>query len=73
MPWSNSRFSEAKLMCSLRPQRIEQLPAGVFTVGVRRLAGGTTSLAEAVGQATDVDFDLEPPRFAEILKPADLG
>jgi prevent-host-death family protein len=40
----------------------------------RRLTGGNMSLAEALAQPGDGDFDFEPPRVSgEIFKPADLG
>lgn len=40
----------------------------------RRLTGGTMSLAEALVQPGDADFDFEPPRLGGgIFKPADLG
>lgn len=40
----------------------------------RRLTGGTLSLAEALAQPGDGDFDFEPPRLrGGLFKPADLG
>jgi len=40
----------------------------------RRLSGGTMSLAEALAQPGDDDFEFTPPRMGEgIIKPADLG
>lgn len=40
----------------------------------RRLTGGTMSLAEAVAQPGEGDFDFEPPRLrGGLFKPADLG
>ncbi len=40
----------------------------------RRLTGGNMSLAEALAQPGDADFDFEPPRVGdEMFKPADLG
>ena len=40
----------------------------------RRLTGGNMSLAEALAQPGDADFDFEPPRVdGGMLKPADLG
>ena len=39
----------------------------------RRLTGGEMSLAEALAQPGDADFEFEPPRFGGgIFKPADL-
>ena len=40
----------------------------------RRLAGGDTSLAEALAQPGDAaDFDFDPPRVGGFIKSADLG
>ena len=40
----------------------------------RRLTGGNMSLAEALVQPGDADFDFEPPRVGdEMFKSADLG
>jgi prevent-host-death family protein len=39
----------------------------------RRLAGGNISLAEALAQPDDADFEFKPPRVAGIVKPANLG
>jgi prevent-host-death family protein len=39
----------------------------------RRLAGGNMSLAEAMAQAGDRDFEFEPPRFDFNVEPPDLG
>jgi len=40
----------------------------------RRLTGGTMSLAEALAQTGDADFDFKPPRLrGGLFKPADLG
>jgi prevent-host-death family protein len=39
----------------------------------RRLAGGTMSLAEALAQPGDIDFEFEPPRVGGVVKSADLG
>ena len=40
----------------------------------RRLTGGTLSLADALAQPGDGDFDFEPPRLqGGLFKPADLG
>jgi prevent-host-death family protein len=40
----------------------------------QRLTGGNMSLAEALAQAGDADFDLKPPRLGGgVFKPADLG
>jgi prevent-host-death family protein len=40
----------------------------------RRLTGSSMSLAEALAQPGDADFDFKPPRVGgEIFKPADLG
>ncbi len=40
----------------------------------QRLTGSTMSLAEALAQAGDADFDFKPPRLGGgIFKPADLG
>jgi prevent-host-death family protein len=40
----------------------------------RRLAGGNMSLAEALAQSGDSEFDFKPPRVGDgLIKPADLG
>lgn len=40
----------------------------------RRLTGGNMSLAEALAQPGDTDFDFKPPRLrGGLFKPADLG
>jgi hypothetical protein len=40
----------------------------------QRLTGGDMSLAEALAQPDNVDFDFDPPRIrGGIFKPADLG
>jgi prevent-host-death family protein len=40
----------------------------------QRLTGGNMSLAEALAQQGEADFDFDPPRFGDgIFKPADLG
>jgi prevent-host-death family protein len=39
----------------------------------RRLAGGAMSLAEALAQPGDADFDFKPPRVGSVIKSADLG
>ena len=40
----------------------------------QRLSGGNMSLAEALAQPGDADFDFKPPRMGgRIFKPADLG
>jgi prevent-host-death family protein len=40
----------------------------------RRLTGGGMSLAEALAQPGDADFDFDPPRLrGGLFKPADLG
>jgi prevent-host-death family protein len=39
----------------------------------RRLSGGNMSLAEALAQPGDADFEFKPPRVGDgIFKPADL-
>jgi prevent-host-death family protein len=39
----------------------------------RRLTGGEMTLAEALAQPDNVDFEFEPPRFGGgLFKPADL-
>ena len=40
----------------------------------QRLTGGNMSLAEALAQPGDADFDFKPPRIGGgLFKPADLG
>jgi prevent-host-death family protein len=39
----------------------------------QRLTGGAMSLAEALAQAGDDDFEFEPPRIAGLVKAANLG
>jgi prevent-host-death family protein len=39
----------------------------------RRLSGGAMTLAEALAQPGDADFDFDAPRAGGIFKPADLG
>jgi prevent-host-death family protein len=39
----------------------------------RRLTGGGMSLAEALAQPGDADFDFDPPRVDGLFKPADFG
>lgn len=39
----------------------------------QRLAGGDMSLAAALAQPSDADFEFTPPRLGSIVKPADLG
>jgi prevent-host-death family protein len=39
----------------------------------RRLSGSNMTLAEALAQPGDADFDFDPPRVARLFKPADLG
>jgi PHD/YefM family antitoxin component YafN of YafNO toxin-antitoxin module len=39
----------------------------------RRLTGGDMTLAEALAQPGDTDFDFEPPRAGGIFKPTDFG
>lgn len=40
----------------------------------QRLTGGTMSLADALAQPGDADFDFKPPRLrGGLFKPADLG
>ena len=40
----------------------------------QRLTGGNMSLAEALAQPGDADFDFKPPRLrGGMFKPADLG
>ena len=39
----------------------------------RRLTGGNMTLAEALAQPGDAEFDFDPPRADGIFKPADLG
>ena len=40
----------------------------------QRLTGGNMSLAEALAQPGDADFDFKPPRIGGgMFKPADLG
>jgi prevent-host-death family protein len=39
----------------------------------RRLAGGAMSLAEALAQLGDADFEFTPPRLGSVVEPADLG
>jgi prevent-host-death family protein len=50
-------------------------PAHVLlTIGdYRRLAGGNMSLATALAQPGENDFEFNPPRLSGITKPADLG
>jgi PHD/YefM family antitoxin component YafN of YafNO toxin-antitoxin module len=38
-----------------------------------RLAGGTLSLAAALAQTDETDFDFKPPRIKLAVKPSDLG
>jgi hypothetical protein len=38
----------------------------------RRLTCGNVSLAEALAQTGNADFEFEPPRMGGIFKPADL-
>jgi prevent-host-death family protein len=39
----------------------------------RRLAGGSISLAQAVAQSGEADFEFEPPRIRSLARPADLA
>ncbi len=39
----------------------------------RQLTGGSLSLADAVAQPEDTDFEFEPPRLGEVWKDADLS
>jgi prevent-host-death family protein len=39
----------------------------------QRLTGGAMSLAEALAQAGDDDFEFEPPRIGGLVKAANLG
>jgi prevent-host-death family protein len=39
----------------------------------RRLTGSNMTLAEALAQPGDADFDFDPPRVGRLFKPADLG
>jgi prevent-host-death family protein len=39
----------------------------------RKLAGGRVSLAEALAQKNDLDFDFTPPRAAGVLRKVDLS
>ena len=39
----------------------------------RRLAGGEMSLAKALAQSDDADFEFKPPRIGRITRPAPLG
>jgi prevent-host-death family protein len=38
-----------------------------------RLAGGSMSLAAALAQPGENDFEFDPPRVDNIVRPADLG
>jgi prevent-host-death family protein len=39
----------------------------------QRLTGGAMSLAEALAQSGDDDFEFEPPRIGGMVKAANLG
>jgi prevent-host-death family protein len=38
-----------------------------------RLTGGSMSLAAALAQRGENDFEFNPPRVGDVIKPADLG
>jgi prevent-host-death family protein len=38
-----------------------------------RLTGGNISLAAALAQRGESDFEFNPPRVGSVIKPADLG
>ena len=39
----------------------------------RRVAGSNMSLAEALAQRGEADFEFKPPRIGGVLEPANLG